>query len=214
MPIDRRYIFNKVNFLLKQENKFFTSSEIHMLIGVDSFRRIAEDINYPKTNFSSYVASGVWSVSSPSDFIKVDATSEVTFQDSSDTYKLDPEIKTNIGRANILTATPGTPSNYFMESESKIGIYPPSTSGCIVVPYVSHPTSLSSDTDTNELTEQAYMAAAYWTVHECFLKDNDEKRAGKYEIKYLGEIKRLNKRFGDLYEVPHDIQPDEDYTQR
>lgn len=207
---DREYIFNKVTFFLKKETKFFTSSELHMMIGVDAQRRIAEDINYPKTNYSGYVASGAWRISSPSDFIKVDENNEVTYEDNSTIGVLNPERLKSIGRANILDATPGTPQNYFMESESLIGIYPPSTSGCIVIPYVKMPTSLSSDSDTNEITSETYMAATYWVVAECFAKDNDP-RANTYDAKYQIEIARLSKRFGEKFEVEYNIEPDPDY---
>lgn len=210
MAFDRQYIFNKVMFILKQESQFFTSSEIHMMIGVDAWKRIAEDINYPKTNYSSYLTSGQYQVSAPSDFLKIDENSQVTYEDDSTIHELTPKKQTNIGRHIILNATPGTPSNYFMESETVIGVYPPSTSGCIVIPYVKEPTSMSADSDTNEISRQAYMANVYWVVQEAFNKDNDP-RSAKYEKKYDMEIARLNKRFGERFEINYDLRPHEDY---
>lgn len=210
MGIDRQYIFNKVAFFLKKENKFFTSAELHMAIGVDVFRRIAEEIDYPKTELSTYIASGVWKLSTPVDFLKIDQNREVTYQDDSNTYVLDPKTQKKIGRHNILNADPGTPENYFMETESQIGIYPPGTSGSIIVPYVKIPTSLSTDAASNEIINQTYMAATYWTVGECMLKDNDP-RFTTYQQLYNNEILRLRKRFGEMFEEVKDIEPDENY---
>jgi hypothetical protein len=211
MTVTRSHIFNRVSFYLKNEHKFFTSSEIQTIIGVDAFRRIAEDLDWPKTNYSAYVASGAWTVTMPAGFLKVDQNSQVVYKDATGTNELTPRRQTNIGRDTIMTATPGTPVNYFMEKESVLGLYPPSTSGLIVVPYVSVPTSLSSDSDTNELTEQCYMAAVYWTVAMCFDKDADA-RADKFLLRYEAEIQRLRKRYEESFEVDRDLAPSEDYV--
>lgn len=211
MAFDRKYIFDKVMFILKQESQFFTSGEIHMMIGVDAFKRIAEDLDYPKTNYSSYMASGAYQVSAPSDFLKIDENSQVVYRDSGGYHELTPKKQTSIGRHIVMSATPGTPANYFMESESMMAVYPPSTSGCIVIPYVKEPTSLSSDTDTNELTRQAYMAAVYWVVQESFNKDNDP-RSQKYEAKYQMEVNRLKGRFGEMFEIDYALKPHDDYV--
>jgi hypothetical protein len=217
MPIDKRYIFNKTMFYLKKESKFFTSSDVSMIIGVDAFRRIAENIDYPKSNFSTFIASGVWTVTMPSDFLKVDQNKDVVFQNATNTYKVEPKYQKDIGR-HIILQPPGSqiPQNYFMEDHTTVGLYPPSTSGIIVVPYVSIPTSLSTDTDTNQLTETCYMAAVYWTVSECMLKDDDAKddsKFTKFYTLYEKETLRLRKRFGEMYEINYDLSPHEDYLQ-
>ena len=194
MSFDRKHIFDKVNMFLRQENAFFTSSEILQVIGVDAQRRISEDISFPKTNVSIYMASGAFTTSMSSNFIKVDEGSDVVFEDNNGIVDLDDARKTNIGRANILNATATTtPTHYFMENETTIGIYGRSTSGCIVVPYVKAATSLSSDTATNEITDNTYMASVYWTLSEMFGKDNDQDRSRKYIILYDKEINRLNR---------------------
>ena len=69
--INRKNIFDRVVTLLKNETKFFTSSELHTWIGVDSFREIAERVHYPKSNYSCPLASGVWTVSVSSDFLRL-----------------------------------------------------------------------------------------------------------------------------------------------
>ena len=212
MSINRGYIFNKVSFLLKKEMKFFTSSDVQMTIGVDSFRRIAEDIEYPKSNYSGTVNSGLWTVPMPADFIKVDRAKDIVFADSTGIRKIRPQDQRNIGRDQVLSATPGSPENYFMEDQVTIGLYPPSTSGIIIVPYVSLPTSLSGDADANELTERCYMASVYWTVAECMLKDSDEKYA-IYMTKYDKEIQRLRSNYGDMFDENKDFQPDQGYLQ-
>ena len=212
MPINRGYIFNKVSFLLKKEMKFFTSSDVQITIGIDSFRRIAEDIEYPKSNYSGVVTSGVWIVPMPADFIKVDRAKDIVFADSTGIRKIRPQDQRNIGRDQVLSATPGSPENYFMEDQVTIGLYPPSTSGIIIVPYVSLPTSLSGDADANELTERCYMASVYWTVAECMLKDSDEKYA-IYMTKYDKEIQRLRSNYGDMFDENKDFQPDQGYLQ-
>ena len=210
MAIDRAHIFNKVMFFLKKESAFFTSSEVHMAIGVDAPRQVARDLNFPKTDYSGAVSSGVWQVTMPSNFLKLDSNAKPTFKDSTTIRDLAPKSQTNIGRANILNATPGTPQNYFMKSETVMGLYPPSTSGTIVVPYVKAPTSLSSDTDTNALTENAYMAMAYYVVGECMLKDGDTRTSDYYAL-YEREVKRLKRQYGELFEEDIDMMPDEDY---
>jgi len=211
MAIDRHYIFDKVNFFLKKENKFFTSSELHMTIGVDSFRRIGEELNYPKTNYSSIIASGEYQISTPSDFIKIDQNHELTVELSSTIYTLEPKTSKLIGRQNILDPTNAIPQNYYMETESLIGLYPPgNTSMIVVIPYVKYATALSSDTDTNELTENCYMAAVYWTVGECMLKDNDERFATYMQL-YDREILRLKSKYGEMFEEDKDLMPDDRY---
>lgn len=213
MSIDRQYIFNKVVFYLKNETKFFTSSDLQTIIGVDSFNRIAEDLEYPKAHFSGTVTSGQWLVPMPDDFIKIDKTQDIVFTDITQTHTLPPKDQRVIGRDQILTAIPGTPQNYFMEDQFTMGIYPPCTSGIIVVPYVQQPTSLSSDTDTNDLTERCYMAAVYWTVTECMLKDNDERHL-VYAQRYEREIRRLRANFNDMFEEDKDMIPADGYINR
>lgn len=208
--IDRQYIFNKVNFFLKKENKFFSSSDVNMIIGVDSFRRIATEINYPKSNYEATLTSGSWVVSAPIDFIRVDRNSDVTYYNGTTVNKLTPKQLFDIGRENVLDAVPSTPENYFMESEAKIGIYPPCTSGMVVIPYVKEPVVLSSDGDTNELTERCYMASVYWTVSECMIADSDERVIG-YKQMYDTEIKRLKDEYRRIYEIPQDLKPHRDY---
>src|SRR5512145_1330233 len=126
MAIDRKYIFDKVVFFLKKETKFFTSSELHLAIGVDAFRRVSQDLEFPKSNYSSVLVSGAYTLSMPSDFIKVDKTKDVVFTDAARTRTLPPKDQRRIGRDQVLTATPGYPANYFMEDQTTIGIYPPS----------------------------------------------------------------------------------------
>ena len=210
MAIDRAHIFNKVMFFLKRESKFFTSTEVHMAIGVDAPRQVARDLNFPKTDYSGSVASGVWQVTMPSDFLKLDSNAKPTFEDSSSIMDLTPKSQTNIGRANIMSATPGTPQNFFMKTETVMGLYPPSTSGTIVVPYVKVPTSLSSDTDTNALTDNCYMAMAYYVVGECMLKDGDARAQSYYSL-YENTISRLKRQYGELFEEDIDMAPSEDY---
>lgn len=211
MSIDRKYIVDKVIWHLKRETKFFMSSELHTLVGIDAFRRISEDIRYPKSNFSSYLGSGDWRITMPPDFVKVDETDDITYQyNGSGIAKIASKTRKLIGRDQILLAIPGIPSSYFMENETTIGVNPPSVSGCIVIPYVKLPTSLSSDTDTNELTERAYPAAIYWSVSQCLLMDNDERYL-VYSKLYNQEIDRLNRQYGEMYEEDKDIIPDERY---
>ena len=209
MSINRQYIFNKVVTLLKRETKFFTSSDVHMLIGVDAQMRIAEDIEYPKSNFSSNVVSGTWTVDMPSDFVKVDDGKDVIFK--GDSYsKLGPRSQKLIGRDQILSAAPSVPQYYFMEDETTVGLYPPAVSGTVVVPYVKYPTSLSTDAATNELTQKCYMASVYWVMSECMLKDNDA-RYQVYSGLYDKEIQRLRGKFGDMFEENFDISPAPEY---
>jgi len=213
MSIDRKYIFDKVVFFLKKETKFFTSSELHMIIGVDAFRRVARDTGFPKSNYSSVMASGVWSVDMPSDFIKVDDTKDLVFKDGVGLHGLGHKKQKDIGRVNILTASPSSPYNFFMEDENTLGVYPPSTSGIVVVPYVKIPTSLSNDTATNEITERCYMAGVYWTVSECMLKDND-MRYQVYIGRYNKEVQELRGTYGELFDGDESIVPAEDYLRR
>ncbi|HEY6022211.1 MAG TPA: hypothetical protein VIY48_20790 [Candidatus Paceibacterota bacterium] len=213
MTVTYRDIWDKVSFYTKSEHKFFTSAEINSIITEDAFNRIAEEVGYPKANYSSYLTSGEWSVSSPSDFIKVDQDSQVTYKDATNTAVLTPTEQFAIGRDNILTATPGTPEHYFLESDTKIGIYPPSTSGCVVIPYVKRPTVMSSgDISTNELTERCYMAAVYWTVSELLIKDSDE-RASLFLDKYNAEIERLKSQYNMMLEIRRDMKPHKSYIQ-
>lgn len=216
MTVTYRDIWDKASFYLKKEHKFFTSSEVKSIITEDAFNRIAEEVGYPKYNYSSYLTSGEWVVSSPSNFIKVDSNSQVTFKDANNTYRLKPKEQGEIGRENILTATPSTPSNYFLESDTKIGIHPPCTSGCVVIPYVARPSwssglALVDDTSTNELTERCYMAAVYWTVSECLIKDSDE-RASLFLDKYHSEISRLKSQYNMMLEIRKDLKPHQDYV--
>jgi hypothetical protein len=213
MAIDKAYIFRKTMFYLKKESKFYTSSDVSMIIGVDAFRRIAENIDFPKSNYSSFIASGVWTVTMPTDFLKIDQNKDVVFSDYSTTYLLKPKYQKDIGR-HILLRPPAScvPQNYFMEDQVTVGIYPPSTSGLVVIPYVKVPTSLSSDSDTNELTDNCYMAAVYWTVSECLTKAEDD-RAPTFELRFDKECMRLRKRFQEAMEINYDISPDEDYLQ-
>lgn len=210
MAITLKHIFDKTMFFLKKESKFFTSSEVKNIIAIDSFRRIAEEIGYPKDNHIVVLTSGSWIVSTPIDFIKIDVNSEGTYYDGKNITKITPKEQTEIGREEILSATPGIPENFFLESESKIGVYPPSTSGQVIVPYVKHPTIMSSDTDTNQLTEKCYMAAVYWTVAECFMKDSDE-RYTIFKTHYENEVTRLKGQYNTLINSPKDIHPHEDY---
>jgi len=208
MAITKRHIIDKVYFFLREEAKFFTSSTVYSIIENDAFRRIAEDIDYPKTNASSVMGSGEYIVSAPINFLKIDQNWNPTFKDYGGTRDLEPT--TAISRATILTATPGTPQEYTEWNQTQFAIHPPSTSGTIVLPYVMNPTTLSGDADTNELTEDCYMAAVFYTLQECMMKDNDQ-RAGYWESKYNSEIGRLRKRFNEKYEVGFNIVPKRDY---
>lgn len=212
MAVTRLEIFNKVVTLLKKETKFFTSSELHSLIGVDSFRRIAEDIEYPKSNFSSVAVSGVWTIDMPDDFIKIDDSKDIVFNNGSIT-KVEPKDQKTIGRDQILSAAPGVPANYFMEDETTVGVYPPPISGTFVVPYVKYPTSLSTDAGTNELTRKCYMASVYWVVTECMLKDNDA-RYQVYSGLYDKETQRLRGLYNGMFEEHKDIYPASEYLRR
>lgn len=211
--INREYIFNEVVWHLKQETKFFTSGKLHLLIGVDAFRRIAEDLRYPKTNISAGLVSGNWTLDVPSDFIKIDETDDIVYRkdNTSGILLIRPKARKLIGRDQILTATAGIPESYFMEDQTTIGFYPPSDGGTVVVPYVKVPISLSSDTDVNELTERAYPAAVYWVVGQCLLMDDDERYL-VYQNLYLGEIQRLHRQYGEMFEEDRDMVPDENYT--
>lgn len=208
--IDRQFIFNKVNFFLRQENKFFTSSEVLSLIKDEAFWTVARDINYPKANYSAYLASGAYLVSTPSDFIRVSPNDKITYRDASSYYELEPAEKTDIGVETILTASPATPEMYYPENEALIGIYPPSLSGTVVIPYVKKPATLSSDNSTNELTEKCYLAATYWTVKECMLKDTDE-RYKVFEMLYNNELGKLEAMYNITFNTPKDIKPHKDY---
>jgi hypothetical protein len=209
--ITRSDIFNKVSWFLKKENKFFSSSDVLTIINRDAFRQIAKEVMYPRTTYSGYLTSGSYNISTPVDFIKVDSNANVVFQDGAGTRDLYPKDKHEIGLAEIYTATPGVPGQYYMENESKIGIYPPCTSGNFVIPYVKRPTDLSSDSDTNELTERCYMAAVYWTVGECMLTDSDERFQGFRQL-YDKEIRDLKDQYRRMLEIPKDIRPNRRYT--
>lgn len=210
MAITFKHIFDKSMFFLKKESKAFTSSDVKTTIGVDSFKRIAEEIGYPKSNYTVILTSGSWIISTPADFIKVDMNSDATYYNGTEIVNLQPREQKEIGRAEILDAEPSTPEAYFMESETKIGIYPPCTSGQVIIPYVKHPTSLSSDTDTNELTEKCYMASVYWTVSECLMKDEDPRASGFREM-YNNEISRLKSQYNMMFDIRRSIKPHKDY---
>lgn len=215
MTITRKDIFDKVNFFCKKENRFFASSDLLTIINRDAMKRIAEDVMYPKANYSGYLSSGTYLVSAPVDFLKVDSNSQIVFQDYTGVHKLYPKEKQDIGYDSILTSisTPTSPTEYYMETESIIGIYPPCTSGNFVIPYVKRPTALSSDADTNEITERCYMAAVYWTLTECMIADTDE-RSIFYEQKYQTEIARLKDQYRRGFEITRDYRPNKDYVKR
>jgi hypothetical protein len=82
MPITRLDIFNNVNFFLKKENKFFTSSDVLTIINRDAFRRIAEDVMYPRASYSGALTSGAYLISTPADFIKIANNANITFKDA------------------------------------------------------------------------------------------------------------------------------------
>lgn len=210
MAINLEYIYDKAMFYLKEESKFFTSSEVKSIIALDAFNRIAEEIGFPKGNHVAILTSGSWIVSSPIDFIKIDTNIQATYYDGTTITNLAPKEQWEIGRAEVLNAAPSRPQYYFLESESKIGIYPPSTSGEVIIPYVKKPTSLSSDSSINELTDKCYMAAVYWTVAECFSKDEDP-RAEKYDTKYWNEISRLKSQYNMMFDIRRDIKPHQNY---
>lgn len=210
MAITLKHIFDKTMFFLKQESKFFTSNEVRSTIAIDAFKRIAEEIEYPKANHTVILTSGSWIVSTPIDFIKIDTNSQGTYYNGADITKIKPKEQTEIGRDEILSATPNIPEYFFLESESKIGLYPPVTSGQVILPYIKHPTVMSSDTDTNELSEKCYMAAVYWTVTECLFKDSDE-RTGAFREMYDTEIRRLKSQYNMLLNTPVDLKPNRDW---
>jgi len=207
--VNRKYIADKVFFYLKKEGKFFTSSDVHNMIGLDIFPVLAAELGYPKSNYSCVLVSGVWKVNVSSDFIKLDDSKDIIFSDGS-FHKIEFKSQKNIGRDSILSATAGIPSHYFMEDEDTIGVYPPSCSGVIDIPYVKRPTSLSSDTDTNQLTEKCYMAAVYWVVAQCMLMDNDT-RYQVYEMKYDKELQRLRGDYADIFDESATVVPHKDY---
>jgi hypothetical protein len=211
MAITLGDIFNEINFFIKKENRFFASSDILRIINRTAFPRIAEELMYPKTVVSGFLSSGQYLISTPADFIKIDENSEMLFTDNTPTRNLLPTEKHEIGFAEILTATPGNPGKYYMESETLIGVYPPCTSGNYVIPYVKMPTGISSATDTNELTERCFMAAVYYTLSECMLTDNDEK-AVFYNQKYDMEIKRLKDQYRLKFEITKDMKPHNKYV--
>ena len=211
MAITRRFIFDKVNFFLKQENKFFTSAEVLSMIDNEAFNFVARDINYPKTNYSAYLASGKYLVSTPTDFIKVSPNDKIVYRDASSTHELDPKEKTDIGVTEIYTATPSIPEYYYPENESHIGIYPPCTSGIVIIPYVKKPTILTNDSSVNEITEQCYLAAVYWTTKECMLKDKDLERYIVFEKLYNYEVENLKAHYNITFGTPKDIRPHKDW---
>lgn len=211
MAITFKHIFDKSMFFLKKESKTFTSNDVKTIIGVDSFKRIAEEIGYPKSNYQVTLTSGSWLISAPTDFIKIDRNLDATYYNGTDIVDVKPKEAAEIGRANIIDADPSTPQYYFMETESKIGIYPPCTSGKVIIPYVKHPTSLSADTDTNELTEKCYMASVYWTVSECLMKDEDPRASGFREM-YHNEISRLKSIYAMIFDIRRDMKPHKDYV--
>lgn len=210
MSITYRNIYDKTMFFLKKEGKFFTSSDIKQTITVDSFKRIAEELGYPKETYQVILTSGSWVVSAPTNFIRIDKNSDMTYYNGVNVTKIEPAIQSDIGRDEILSAEPDTPSQYFMETENKIGLYPPATSGLVVIPYVKSPTVMSADTDTNELSERCYMAAVYWTVSECMLTDSDERYVG-YRQLYDKEIDRLKDQYRIIMEIPKDVKPHRRY---
>lgn len=210
MAITFKYMFDKSMFFLKNESKFFTSADVKNMLAIDSFKRISEEIGYPKGTHTVYLTSGSWIVSAPIDFIKVDVNSDVTYYNGSSITKVKPKEQSEIGRAEILGANPSIPTNYFLESETKIGFYPPSTSGQVLIPYVKHPTIMSSDTDTNELSERCYMAAIYWTVSECLMRDKDERASGFREM-YHNEVNRLKTQYNMMLDIKKHMYPHRDY---
>jgi hypothetical protein len=208
--IDLDYIYEKTMFYLKQESKFFTSAEVRSIIANDAFKRIAEEIGYPKENHAVVLGSGSWVVSSPTDFIKIDTNIQATYYNGVSITNLKPKEQWEIGRAEVLSATPGIPQYYFMETENKIGINPPATSGQVIIPYVKAPTVMLSGGSTNELSEKCYMAAVYWTVSECLLKDSDERSQAFREM-YNNEISRLKSQYNMMFDIRRDLKPHQNY---
>jgi hypothetical protein len=190
--INRLRIFNKVSFLIKNELTFFTSSEIMQMVGVDVWKRIAEDVGYPRTLLSAVVSSGTWMVSSPSDMVKL--------------YEME---EFSVRKEDDKTLVPTVPHNYWLESTNYIGIYPASLSGLVNIPYVKEPTSLSTDSASNELSERCYTAAAYWIAGECMLKDSDQ-RYKDFTLLYDKEILRLQKLYSARYTVFGELQAKEE----
>jgi len=196
--VTKKRIFDKVVFHLKNETKFFTSGDLHTMIGVDVWKKLAEDIDYPIGYISSVVSVGEWQIATPTDFIKVKQHKESTLR------KPDPSI----------TVASGVPDNYWLDDTETIAWYPPSTgSQTVVIPYVKEPTSLSSDNSTNELTERGFNAAVYWVVSECMLRDNDA-RYTSYLSLYQNEVVRLNSILGGICGVPGLLQVHEDPVRR
>jgi hypothetical protein len=188
--VTKQRIFNKVVFHLKNETKFFTSNDLATMIGVDVWKKLAEDIEYPIGYISSIVSVGAHSLSTPSDFIKCKQHKENTLR------KPDPSI----------TVASGVPDNYWLDNTGQIGWYPPATgTQTVVIPYVKEPTSLSGDSSTNELTERGFNAAVYWVVSECMLRDNDARYTSFLSL-YQNEVARLNGILGGMCGVPGLLQ--------
>jgi hypothetical protein len=187
--ITRQWIFDKVVFHLKNETKFFTSSVLLQMIGVDVWKRIAEDVEYPTATMSAAVSSISVSVSTPSDFIKVRQHKEIFLRKENE----------------AITNASNVPTNYWLDDTGLVNFYPPVTTTNIQIPYVSEPTSLSTDAATNELTERGRYAAIYWVVSECMLRDNDARYTSFLAL-YNNEVQRLRGIFGDICGIPGVMQ--------
>lgn len=191
--INRQWIFNNVMFHLKNETKFFTSSAIMQMVGVDVWKKIAEDVEYPIAYLSINASAGAASVSTPNDFVKVKNHKTTTLR------LLDPTV----------TMASGVPDNYWLDDFGIINWYPPSIAAVtVIIPYVNEPTSLSTDVATNELTERACHAAVYWIVSECMLKDNDQRYTAYLSL-YQNEVNRLSRTMGEICGLPGMLQTHE-----
>lgn len=184
--INRQWVFNNVMWHLKNETKFFTSSAIMQMVGVDVWKKISEDIEYPTANISVVVSAGSVSVSTPSDFVKLKNHKTTVMR------MLDPTI----------TMASGVPDNYWLDDYGVINWYPPSIgAGTVIIPYVNEPTSLSTDAGVNELTERGCHAAVYWIVSECMLRDNDSRYTAYLSL-YQNEVARLKSLYGEICGLP------------
>lgn len=189
MAIDRLWIFNRVQFHLKNETNFFTSTPLINLVSVDAWIKIAGDVGYPRTALSTTVTQGQFQVAAPSNFLRLDDCKDFEFR-----------------KDNGIDSMPEVPDNYYLDNNNMIGFYPPAIkAGTVKIPYVMTPTSLSSDTSTNELTDKCADAAIYYIASECMLRANDPKHE-IYVAKYDKEIERLKRIYGTKYEKFGEMQ--------
>jgi hypothetical protein len=199
-------IIAKTRFWVKEPSPgFFTGPDILVAIN-DGFAEIGKRVLRPKTCYSAYVASGDRYVTLSSNFICVDEDKGVAFADGSGTRELTAKDVTSIGKGTYATTTPGSPANYYEESESRLGLHPPCISGCINAFVITKPGVLVSADDTNELTDRCGTAVAKFAAAECQLKDGNSDRYAALMLGFESDAVKLIDDYDMAFRVDKDIE--------